>query len=134
MRIKNKIFYRSMSGLSFSGLGACSLEGQGHNSNDHDDGDADDDGDHDHDHDKTSIENLCEKTYSFCIAQKSILKEIFSAGLAFSSSSPVLMSTRKLICEARPLKFHPRRSFLFFLPQIFPHSLWILRYAHSHLV
>ena len=39
-------------------------------------------------------------------------KRILSAGPAFSSSSHALMSTRKLICVVKPLKFHPKRWFL----------------------
>ena len=110
---KNKIFYRSMSGLSFSDLGACSLEGQGHNSYNSNDGDDDGGCDHgcDHDNDQnwTTMENVFQKN----TAQNSIIKENFSAGLAFSSSSPVLMSTRKLTCGAKPLKFRLRRYFDF---------------------
>ena len=54
----------------------------------------------------------------------------FSVGLVFSSSSPVLMSTRKLICGVRPLKFLPKRWFL----------LWVLlrsrfsKHIHSHFL
>ena len=95
--------YKSTRGLSFSDLGACSLEGQGHNSYNSNDGD--DDGGQNW----NTMENVFEKN----TAHNSIIKEKFSAGLAFSSLSPVLMSTRKLTCGAKPLKFHLRRYFDF---------------------
>ena len=64
---KNKIFYRSMSGLSFSDLGACSLEGQGHNSYNSNDGDDDGGCDHGCDHDNDQNWTTTYICYGKCV-------------------------------------------------------------------
>ena len=56
-----------MSGLSFSDLGACSLEGQGHNSYNSNDGDDDGGCDHGCDHDNDQNWTTTYICYGKCV-------------------------------------------------------------------